>query len=460
MRSPHAREHHATKADSSVVTVESVHAETLYKSVQEENDMNNPQLDAEGYQNDEQVADEDWRNLSLPEFERRFQQECQLNEAGFLEDLRTGGPYDKVITEAVRIADTKTSETLPAMFVNYLELALECWSDSGCCKSLETRIEQHLPEGWQFRRGVLLGLGAIAEFERPYHEGQDGCVSTVTQLAIFMWIAQKVYEKTGTRPELFAQDPYFNKDDQAALQACGITVTKPPNAENLIDRDTFVLGIGFWSGELEGAPFEAQAALLIGGGLDDDEVAEVDRRLEALISRNIHVGFYDAEREDVPLPLPSNQPSAEEQAEWLQLMSSGARERYLNNQSYRRNGRIRNSLPSWWHDFRSPRIRIGQAEGTRTVSQLRKLRERLREAKETYEALPLVLDDDNLFSDNTGLGAHFQLHDIGVHVRKTRSRIEGDESASGHLLARRMVILTTLFASLAALGAAVTMSWR
>ena len=94
------------------------------------------------------------------------------------------------------------------------------------------------------------------------------------------------------------------------------------------------------------------------------------------------------------------------------------------------------------------------------MSQLRKLRERLLEAKETYEALPLVLDDDNLFSDNTGLGAHFQLHDIGVHVRKTRSRIEGDESASGHLLARRMVILTTLFASLAALGAAVTMSWR
>lgn len=458
MESPHTREHHAAKDDSSVVSAESVQAEALYTSGQEEPDLNNPQLDAEANQSDERVEDEDWSQLSLPEFERRFQQEYQFKEAEFLEDLYTDGPYDEVITEAVRIADTMTAETLPAMLVNYLELSLKCWSESDCCKSLEARIEQHLPEGWQFRRGVLLGLGAITEFERPYHEDQDGCVSTITQLAIFMWIARKVYEKTGARPELFAQDPHFNAADQAALEACGITVTKAPNAENLIDRDTFVLGIGFWSGELEGAPFEAQAALLVGGGLDDDEVAEVDRRLEALVSRNVHVGFYDAPHEDVPMP--PNQPSAEEKAEWLQMMSSGARERFLKYEVYLRNGRRSNSLPSWWHDYRSPRIRIGQAEGTRTVPQLRKLRERLLEAKETYEALPLVLEDDNLFSDNTGLGAHFQLYDIGVHVRKTPSRIEGDELASGHLLAGQMVVLTTLFASLAALGAAVAMSRR
>lgn len=68
--------------------------------------------------------------------------------------------------------------------------------------------------------------------------------------------------------ELFAQEPRFETTDKEILEACGIKILETPEAQNMIDTNTFVMapvwswGLAF---EITGAPIEAQPGRLLAG---------------------------------------------------------------------------------------------------------------------------------------------------------------------------------------------------
>ena len=191
------------------------------------------------------------------------------------ENRRRQGPYDKIITEAIRIRDEKTPATLTDMVVNLITKTLTMWSQSACCRIMEARLDQHEPEGgWKLRKGVLLALGTISDFNEDYETGECGIPNPtriMIQIAIFLRMAEYVHERTGTMPELFAQDPLFGAAESEVLWACGIKILATPQAQTTIDSSTFVFapcwswGLGY---EIFGAPIENQAGLLLAGKHD------------------------------------------------------------------------------------------------------------------------------------------------------------------------------------------------